>query len=151
MRAVDSDGYFEEFGRKPRGLWFSVNDAWENYVLARSEWSRETLRFRTEVVFASSARIYQLRGPEQLVSLTEEYLTVRICTQTQESVPERPPLKFDWPRFSRDYDAIINLMGGIEQEVPAGWSTNWSVPSGCTWNPEVVTLRPINYSHHEQS
>lgn len=150
---------------KPNGLWFDVNEEWEQWCRA-VEFRPDTLRYRHTVTILDTSRILFLRNAEDIDKFTREYKrdlfgSIQLLQSDE-----------DIDKFSREYGS--DLIGDIQQqfsnyvawaevaEKHSGiiiapysrersetylWYYGWHCASGCVWDTDVIRLgRPHRIS-----
>lgn len=136
------EGYEWHDGRKPVGLWVSVegDDDWREWC--RAEDFRDVdAQFATEVVLAPAHRVLVVGTGVALELLSKRY------GYRDERYGKWSSLRIDWPRLAHEHDGIIiapyQWKHRLDGEV-SGWYYSWDCASGCIWNADAVEgLKPI--------
>lgn len=119
--------YEQEFGLKPRGLWYSApvkDDGWEDWCRAE-EFSVERLVVPHHLDLDLS-RMLVLRSESEIRRFHSKYRHSRY--------------EIDWPRVAAEYGGLeiapycwdLRLEGGFL------WYYGWDCASGCVWDLRLV-------------
>jgi hypothetical protein len=144
-----------DHGAKPDGLWFSAGDGpdgWKAFAERRNHegdqrFSRAQLTHQTQIIFSTSARRLNISSAEEIDAFTCEYGNLSEgTTRLTRGLFRRSPA-IDWPRIANDFDAVVIAQFCRERANHAGsaWYNCWDAASGCVWNPDMVTLKPLTY------
>lgn len=142
---------------KPRGLWFSVEDAdgwsddgWRAWCES-GHFQLPNLVCRTEILFAPEARILRISTPEEIDALTEKYVVD--CGLFRQLTLRRGWV-LDWSEIAEAFDAIIIAPYQYERRMAphAFWYYTWDCASGCVWNARAVArLCPLQNELERQN
>jgi hypothetical protein len=141
-----------DHGSKPDGLWFCAvekDKGWDDFVRRKvcvgdASFSLDQIKYRTRVEFNTASKPLFVRNGEEFDRFTENYSQISDETleRTRNVFRKRP--RIDWPRFAREFDAIVIAPFRADrlQDTKSEWYRCWDVASGCVWNPEAVVLYP---------
>lgn len=122
-------------GRKPHGLWVSVEgeDDWRAWC--ESEGFRDLAKqVAHEIVLADDANILWVDTAAAMTAFHAEYRVKKDCGRWKE-------WRIDWPRVARRHSGIViapyqwhhRLHGEL-----SGWYYTWDCASGCIWDAEAI-------------
>jgi len=149
---VEDYSYKQTIGVKPEGLWFSVNNGWE-------EWAGQEMHDLTQVPYyykvnLGKTKLCSIRTEKELDAFKKTYGVSFIAALEKEVGHELPPnlvsamkgtdeqfKQVDWARVAVDYDGIIfpKYQRRFRQRAPV-WYDMIDCSSGCIWRPKGVTL-----------
>jgi hypothetical protein len=131
-----------EADMKPRGLWFSVEEAgghgWKEWCEGE-QWGLSRLTVANEVVLAGNANILRLRNAGDIDRFSREY---------HHTIPLLSSIYcINWGRVARKHHGIIIAPYIWERRLGGGanWYYGWDCASGCIWDQRAiksVTLLP---------
>lgn len=126
-------------GRKPNGLWVSVEgeDDWRAWC--------EAERFRDlakqvahEMVLDRDARVLIVDTAAAMTAFHTEY---RVEQDRQDRYGKWKEWRIDWPLVARRYSGIViapyQWHYRLDGEI-SGWYYSWDCASGCIWGAEAI-------------
>ena len=134
--------------RKPRGLWYELDGAWQAWG-AYTSWRSYD---RLYEVTLGDCRILQLADPIALARFHLQYgqdppVWDDDCDKDLGPRPERgfgsvEHERFpNWQAVAADYDGVEVSHYLSEMRGLFGWYSMWDVPSGCLWRPGNSRVR----------
>jgi len=151
-------------GRKPSGMWISVNsdeNNWEDWAIG-NDFHTERLKYRYKVELKDNGNILCISTLLELLQFTEFYLRknylylkdyengkdqIRQSYIPIEKYLEHPEHKgataldsIDWMAVMREYDGffVCPYYHSISLDPRLSWFYGWDCSSGCIWNPDVI-------------
>ena len=129
--------YAQKYGRKPNGLWFSVetddpnNWDWLTHCILE-EYELESLRCQTEIVVHSDANLLKLFTNESMRGFSHQYAYRSNGLGSLDSI--------DWDKVASEYQGIIisPFHRMLAFELYCGWYYGWDCECGCIWDLEAI-------------
>lgn len=118
--------------RKPRGLWYSVDEDWEQWC--SSEMRRWLVGQRYSVDVGDS-NILRLTDALAVQAFDERY-----GRRDRSFIDCR---RIDWAAVGAAYDGIEIAPYQWSLRMGIDWYYGWDCASGCIWRPRGVKLSPI--------
>lgn len=110
---------------KPRGLWVSVDDAWEVWC-RDEEYELARLTHKHKIKLRDTANILLLDTTEKIRAFDEQYKLNMLVE------------KIDWLRVKQHYDGIIIAPYQWSLRYELMWYYGWDCASGCIWNINAI-------------
>lgn len=116
---------------KPKGLWYSIGRAWEEWRESEMpKWVKPPLhRFRLTL---DMSRILRLDTPEAVMEFNHRY--------SVETLPGLRMLSIDWREVAKEHAGVecAPYFWSLRYEMDLLWYYGWDVPSGCVWDVSAV-------------
>ena len=132
---LDYSREYKQFSYKPRGFWFSVENAWQ--VCCQSNGYRDTTSQYKYRVDIHLDRVYKIATLEDLRDFNNNYDTYN------------REWKIHWFKVTQDYDGIViynyaDIKQRLRQENDKFsdiyyWFYDLDCSSGCIWNLRAIT------------
>ena len=129
----------QKIGDKPWGLWYSVDEHWEQWCASEMpEW----LNARRFAVTFGAENILRLDDPLAVLVFDERYGCEENLGGMGRSFWYH---RIDWPRVCSEYDGIeiAPYQWSLRMDERVRWYYGWDCASGCVWRPRGMTLEPI--------
>lgn len=141
---------------KPKGLWYGFGDAWIKYSM--SEYVFGLHPYVYEITINPSSILFLHNRAEEL-EFEEEYGDME-TTKPQKHISSKELIDREHPIIQKSaffngqdwsyyrpwiikWEEVAKRYSGIEIDDPkkmgGRWTREWSVPSGCIWNPSAIT------------
>ena len=118
----------QDVNDKPKGLWVSVEDAWEEWC-KEQEYQLSHLKVKVKVELLAYNNVLWLYTEEEF----EEF-------QCLFGVSRYDSLLINWRKVAEEYGGIIisPYFWGFRLASNSLWYYGWDCASGCIWNEEEV-------------
>lgn len=114
---------------KPKGLWYSCNDEWKNWVMYEMPQWWESYNFKYNIQIDMS-RMLIIRTEEELLAFEQEYIST--------GSPFGPGFKvIDWSKVANNYTGIEICPYQQGARYSSDWYYGWDIASGCIWDPSA--------------
>jgi hypothetical protein len=115
---------------KPRGLWVSVDDAWEEWC-RENEFNVPSLAVKQRVVLKDfEGKLLLLSTPPEILEFQERY------GLPHPRIPEHYGI--DWARVALNYGGIIIAPYQWSLRLDLMWYYGWDCASGCIWDTSII-------------
>ena len=121
---------------KPRGLWYQINDSWEEWCKYNMpQWlgtsSRGSYKINIEI---DKTNVLVINTLEEFDNFHNKYRALN--TYYNKSV------NINWERVSEEYDGIeiTDYFYDRRLENWCSWYYGWDVASGCIWNTNIIKV-----------
>lgn len=126
-------GPSDKFDYKPKGLWAGVGEAWREWCESEN-FHLDCLRLKYEVKVHDWSKVLVLDTVEATRAFCEEY--------GQKSVDDRSR-GIDWQRVMDWHTGILITPYHYMLRYDYLWYYTWDVPSGCFWDPSILTVKKV--------
>ncbi len=126
----------ETFAIKPNGLWYSVDNGWEEWCSAEMpDWIAGTHAYDVEL---GEENILMLDSHDKVLEFAIDYPN----HDNPAMFPGVGSYWIDWQRVAEVYDGIeVNpYFDGLKYRQNLLWYYAWDCTSGCIWRPRGVKL-----------
>jgi hypothetical protein len=136
------DRYDWHGGRKPVGLWVSVDgdDDWRAWCKAENFRDVDS-QCATHIVLTPKHRVLIVDSGSAMLDFNRQYGVER------DYYGKWKEQRIDWPRVARDYHGIVIApyqWAHRLDEPCTGWYYSWDCASGCIWNADAVAeMKPV--------
>lgn len=122
---------------KPRGLWLSVGNAWQEWC-REAEYGADRIVHVARVTLAPDANVLRLTSQADLDRFTDEY-------GDEEKDRSYHTRFIRWDRVAEKYDGIIIAPYIWERRLELMWYYGWDCASGCIWNTRAIeSVSPLS-------
>jgi hypothetical protein len=148
LTRVHNADQFDDFGRKPNGLWVSVEGEhdWLSWCGGKIVYPAEALSRPTQIVLRPDAQVLHIKGPEALEAFDREF-GGRSSWADQCSDPSLfEGHAVQWGKVAALYDGIViaPYLPSIALDGTVRWYYGWDCAAGCIWNSAAIAeLRPL--------
>ncbi len=123
---------------KPRGLWFSVDQAdsygWKQWCESEG-YCLDSLDYQAAIALHEQANILRIETGDALCELADRF-----------GRPDKDDMDYDqmdWVRIAAAYQGIIIAPYQWGCRLSPSWYWMWDCASGCVWNPKAIAeVRP---------
>lgn len=118
---------------KPRGLWVSVDDAWQEWC---SENDFGIGEYKHEIVLKPDAKILRIETSEALHAFTKQYGK----SNDMDGALRLARHLIDWREVASRYHGIIiaPYQWSCRLSMETFWYYSWDCASGCIWNADAI-------------
>ena len=118
------------------GLWYGFGTSWINYIKQIDP--KRLGNFAYEVIIPTNKKILKISNYNDLIGFVGQFRSQDIPFQKDQNIP-------DWEKVSKIFDGIefIPFFGNRGNKSFPYWYNQLDVSSGCVWNLNGVSLKPI--------
>ena len=133
FRPVSNEGNVH---MKPKGLWYSCNESWKEWVTFDMPQWWESYNFKYDIRVNLNSMLV-IRTMEELLAFEQKYSAV--------NSPFGPGFKvIDWGAVANDYAGIEICPYHYDARFSSDWYYGWDVASGCIWDSSaLVTVSEV--------
>lgn len=129
----------ENCGHKPNGLWYQINDSWEDWCkLEMPQWLGANSRGAYKVdIEIDKSNVLVIRTLEEFDSFHETF-----CTHDPNNRFRPNKSDINWKKVSSLYDGIeiSDYFYKRRLDNNCGWYYSWDIASGCIWNTDIIKV-----------
>ena len=117
-------------GQKPSGLWYQIDNSWDEWVSNEMPEWQGGYCVTTELV-VDAKLILVISTNEELLAFTEEF-------------GRDGSWSISWASVAQRYSGIeiSTYLWDMRLDDRTAWYYGWDVASGCIWNKAAVTILP---------
>jgi hypothetical protein len=121
---------------KPKGLWYSCNDEWKEWVVWEMPQWWESYNFKYDIQVDLSTMLV-IRSMPEILEFERKYV--------DQNSRLGPGFKaINWEAVANDYSGIEICPYQSEARYGTDWYYGWDIGSGCIWDPSAfVSVKEV--------
>tara|TARA_R100000541_G_scaffold16363_4_gene26042 strand:- start:2680 stop:3180 length:501 start_codon:yes stop_codon:yes gene_type:complete len=137
---LDNTKYMQEdYGSKPNGLWYQINDSWEEWCKHEMpSWLGPNNRGAYKVnIKIDKSNLLVISTLEEFDSFHETF-----CTYNPNNRFRPTKSDINWKKVSSLYDGIeiSDYFYQRRMDDNCEWYYPWDIASGCIWNTDIIKV-----------